>query len=50
MKYELSGKQKRLEFDIFIEAISSNKLQYYSKYGQDYNYDDKITKRSNTDN
>ena len=50
MKYELSGKQKKLELDMFLEVIRSSKLNYYSEYGQDFDYDDKITKRSNNDN
>lgn len=50
MKYELSGKQKKLEFDLFFEAINSNKLQYYSEYGQDFDFDDKITKTVDEDN
>ena len=49
MKYELSGKQKKLEFDLFFEAINSNKLQYYSEYGQDFDLDDTIVKQ-NDDN
>lgn len=50
MKYDLSGKQKKLELDMFMEVISSSKLNYYSEYTQDFDYDDKITKRSNNDN
>lgn len=48
MKYELSGKQKKLEFDLFIEAINSGKLQYYSDYGQDFDLDDTIIKQNNS--
>jgi len=46
MKYDLSGKYKKIEFDIFIEAINSNKLQYFSEYGQDFNLDDTIVRYS----
>lgn len=46
MKYELSGKQKKLEFDLFFEAINSSKLQYYSEYGQDFDLDGTIIKQN----
>lgn len=46
MKYDLSGKYKKIEFDIFIEAINSNKLQYFSEYGQDFDLDDTIVRYS----
>lgn len=44
MSYELTGKQKKLEFDLFIEVINSTKLQYFSEFGQDYDLDDTIVK------
>lgn len=44
--YELSGKQKRLEFDIFCDILDEATLQYESEYGQDYDMDSFINKRT----